>query len=358
MNFGKEAPSTMVRASWRHSVALVLGSLAILVVGSGAGAGRHGWHTASGAEERSARSALPTVVVLPDTQYYASSFPEILADQTRWIVDQKVHRNIAVAIHLGDIVDSATDRAQWQVADSALRILDGRVPYVLVPGNHDTDANRVGMIDDYFAPSTMPWIAGTMAEGRIENNYTLVDIGSRQWLILGLEFGPRDTTLAWADSILKTYPTQPAIIVTHAYLYEDGSRYGMAGPGLADPQPTGQRFAPEAFGYTRNEGINDGERIWQKLIMPNRNVRLVLCGHDNGVSRLSTFRPDGSLVHQVLSDYQWLYQGTADYAGGSGFLRLLEFDYRKKVIRVRTYSPYLNRYLFDDANEFTLSLDL
>jgi hypothetical protein len=296
--------------------------------------------------------------VLPDTQYYASSFPEILAYQTRWIVDQREHRNIAVALHLGDIVDSAGDKSQWQVADSSMRIMDGRVPYVIVPGNHDTDDNRVGMIDDYFAPSTMPWIAGTMAEGKIENNYTLVDIGARQWLILGLEFGPRDSVLTWADSILKTYPTLPAIIVTHAYLYEEGSRYGMAEPGLADRQPTGQRFAPEAFGYTRSEGINDGEQIWRKLIVPNRNVRLVLCGHDNGVSRLSTFRPDGSLVHQVLSDYQWLHQGTADYAGGSGYLRLMEFDYRKKEIRVQTYSPYLNRYMTDDANQFTLSLDL
>ncbi len=348
----------MVRASLRHTVPLLLGSLTILVVGSGAGAGRHAWHTASGAEARAGRPALPTVVVLPDTQYYASSFPEILVDQTRWIVDEKAHRDIAMALHLGDIVDSAGDKSQWQVADSALRILDGKVPYVLIPGNHDTDANRVGVMDDYFAPSTMPWIAGTMVEGKIENNYTLIDIGPRQWLILGLEFGPRDAVLAWADSILKTYPTLPAIIVTHAYLYEDGSRYGMAEPGLADRQPAGQRFAPEAFGFTRSEGINDGEQIWQKLILPNRNVRLVLCGHDNGVARLSTFRPDGSLVHQVLSDYQWLYQGSADYAGGSGYLRLFEFDYKRKEIRVRTYSPYLNRYMTDDANEFTLSLDL
>ena len=348
----------MVRASLRHTVPLLLGSLTILFVGSGAGAGRHAWHSASGAEARSSKAALPTVVVLPDTQYYASSFPEILADQTRWIVDQKVHRNIAAAIHLGDIVDSAGDKSQWRVADSALRTMDGRVPYVLVPGNHDTDANRVGLIDDYFSPTTMPWIGGTMDEGKIENNYTLVDIGARQWLVLGLEFGPRDAALTWADNVLKTYPTLPAIIVTHAYLYEDGSRYGMAEPGLADPQPTEQRFAPEAFGYTRSEGINDGEQIWRKLIVPNRNVRLVLCGHDNGVALLSTFRPDGSLVHQVLSDYQWLYQGTADYAGGSGYLRLLEFDYRKKEIRVRTYSPYLNRYMTDDANQFTLSLDL
>ena len=147
----------------------------------------------------------------------------------------------------------------------SMRQLDGLVPYVLVPGNHDTDATRNGLIDSYFTPATMPWITGTMADGQIENNFTLVDIGPQKWLVLGLEFGPRDAVMTWADAVLKAYPNLPAIIVTHAYLYEEGSRYGMAEPGLADRQPPGQRFAPEAFGYTRSEGINDGEQIWRKL---------------------------------------------------------------------------------------------
>jgi len=347
----------MVRSSIRRVVPLI-GVLVIFAAVSGGVLGHPAWRSARGDEERSVVPTLPTVVVLPDTQYYASDFPEVFATQIRWIVEKQAARKISLAVHLGDIVDIAKDESQWQAASSSLRIMDGHVPYVIVPGNHDTDANRQGLIDNYFAPGTMPWIAGTMTAGKIENSYTLVDIGPRQWLILGLEFGPRDAILAWADSILKAHPSLPAIIVTHAYLYEDGSRYGMAEPGRADPQPTDQRFAPEAFGYTRSEGINDGEQIWQKLVAPNRQVRLVLCGHDNGVARLSTFRPDGTLVHQVLADYQWLYQGTAGYAGGSGYLRLLEFDYRRKEIRVRTYSPFLNRYMPDDANQFTLSLDL
>ncbi len=91
--------------------------------------------------------------------------------------------------------------------------------------------------------------------------------------------------------------------------------------------------------------------------MPNRKVRLVLCGHDNGVARLTSYRPDGSRVYQVLADYQWLYQGKPDYAGGSGYLRLLEFDYGRKETHVQTYSPYLDASMTDDANQFTLSLD-
>jgi hypothetical protein len=39
-------------------------------------------------------------------------------------------------------------------------------------------------------------------------------------------------------------------------------------------------------------------------------------------------------------------------------LRIMEFDYRRKSIRVQTYSPYLDSYLTDDANQFTLSLEM
>jgi len=231
--------------------------------------------------------------------------------------------------------------------------MDGLVPYVLVPGNHDSNANRVGLIDNYFAPTTMRWITNTMTAGQIENNYTLVDIGPQQWLVLGLEFGPRDAVITWADGVLKAFPTKPAIIVTHAYLYGDGTRYDVAKSGLDPNQPSFQAFIPQSYYYTTKEGSNDGEQIWQKLIVPNPNVRLVFCGHDNGAARLTSLRPDGSRVHQMLSDYQWL-----DDSGGSGYLRVLQFDYGQKQIRVQTYSPYLDQFMTDDANQFTLSLDL
>ena len=333
----------------------------VFVAGSGRSLGSRSWGSsadAGWADMVPAAPTIATVVVLPDTQYYASTFPFIFAAQTRWIVEQQSERSIALAIHLGDIVDASNDQAQWTVASSSMRVMDAVVPYVLVPGNHGTDANRVGPIDDYFAPSTMPWTTGTMTAGRIENSYTLVNIGPRQWLVLGLEFGPRDAVLAWADRVLKAHPAVPAIIVTHAYLDQNGKRYDLAVSGLNETQPNYQRFIPQAFGYTPKEGINDGEQIWQKIILPNPNVRLVVCGHANGAARLTSLRPDGSSVHQILSDYQWLNSGTIGHAGESGYLRLLELDYGKKEIRVQTYSPYLDQFMTDDANQFTLDLDL
>jgi hypothetical protein len=300
-----------------------------------------------------------SIVVLPDTQYYNKDYQHepVFAMQTNWIIEQKAALKIQAVLHVGDIVDNCNSVSQWTNANTAMRLLDGVVPYFLVPGNHDVDTNRKGLMNDYFGPASLPWVTSTMTAGQIENNYALVDIGPVQWLVLGLEFGPRDAVMAWADAVLKAYPDRPAIIVTHAYLYSDGNRYDVAISGLDHNQPNYQYYIPQSYGYTSSQGINDGEMIWQKLILPNPNVRLVFSGHvtaATGGARLTSTRPDGSRVHQMLSDYQWLYGPYFGY----GYLRVLQFDYSKKTIQVQTYSPYMDDYLTDDANQFTLDLNL
>jgi hypothetical protein len=283
-----------------------------------------------------------TVVVLPDTQYYARDYPQTFAAQTNWIIAQKPARKITAVLHVGDIVDAPFVISQWNVAGSAMRILDGKLPYVVVPGNHDMGLDRATPIDDYFSPDSMPWITGTMTAGQIENNYALIDIGPRAWLVVGLEWGPRDATLVWANQVLKAYADRPAIILTHAYLDGgDGTRY----------QRPDQAFYP--IGYTPEQGMNDGEMIWQKLVVPNGNVRLVLCGH-YGIARQTSARPDGTLVHEIVSDYQW-FEGPEN---GFGYLRTMEFDYAQKEIRVQTYSPTRKSFLTEDMHQFTVSLEL
>jgi len=63
----------------------------------------------------------------------------------------------------------------------------------------------------------MPWITGTKVVGQMENNYALVDIGGRQWLVVALEFSPTDASVTWADQVLKAFPDRPAILLTHAF---------------------------------------------------------------------------------------------------------------------------------------------
>jgi hypothetical protein len=310
-----------------------------------------------GSDAEKQPTTMATIVVLPDTQYYNNDYSghaPVFAMQTNWILEQKLPLNIQAVLHVGDIVDNCNSVNQWTNANAAMRLLDGHVPYFVVSGNHDTDDRRRGLINDYFGPASLPWVTSTMTIGLIENSYALVDIGPQEWLVLGLEFGPRDAVMTWADAVLKAYPNTPAIIVTHAYLYGDGNRYDINVSGLDKHQPNYQWYIPQSDEYTPSQGINDGEMIWQKLILPNPNVRLVFSGHVMSAARLTSTRPDGSRVHQMLSDYQWL---NGPYFG-YGYLRVLQFNFAKKTIQVQTYSPYMDDYLTDDANQFTLDLNL
>lgn len=289
------------------------------------------------ATARQERSRDATVVVLPDTQYASCYVPETFRAQVEWVVREKVARNIAAVLHVGDVVEHPFSRAEWASASSAMRLLDGKIPYAVVPGNHDADANRMSWMSEYFSPDTMPWIAGVMSAGRVENSYLLVDIGPRTWLVVGLEFGPHDASVAWADAVLKAHAELPAVLLTHAYLDgSDGSRYS----------------SPSQAGYPTGHESNDGETLWQKLVVPNHNVRLVLCGH-HGVGRRASARPDGSLVHEVASDYQW-WEGDWN---GYGYLRLMVFDYDTMTIGVQTYSPTRGSYLTGEDDQFTLSFE-
>jgi hypothetical protein len=186
-------------------------------------------------------------------------------------------------------------------------------------------------------------------------------------VVVSLEFGPRDEVLAWADTVLESFADRPAIVFTHAYLNHDGSRYDH----VRRPE---QLFNPHDYVMMGQGGssINDGEEIWRKLIVPNRNVKLVLCGHDvsgddlppGTTSRLTSARPDGSRVHQLLANYQTCTappceasaQGT-EVRGGGGYLRILRVSPATRTIAVSTYSPYLDRSLTDDSNQFVLPLE-
>jgi hypothetical protein len=332
------APSPFLPAGGRRWA-----GLAALLAIAGAGCGR----SALAAEEDTGF----TVVVLPDTQYYAAAHPEILDAQVHWIVDQRAAERIALVLHEGDIVD-ADEARQWASAARSLHRLDGVVPYVLTAGNHDYRRRgawitRETSLNTYFPASATGGDGrskGTFEPGHIEDSFEIVETPGGQWLILSLEFGPRDSVLAWADRILRQHAGTPAIVVTHAYLDSTNARYDHL--ARAD-----QLWNPHRYlGEGPPGEVNDGEEIWRKLVAKNDNVLFVLCGHDldDGVGRLTSVRADGTAVHQILANYQ------TGSLGGEGFLRLMRFLPDARKVAVRTYSPYTERFKADADNQFTL----
>ena len=169
-----------------------------------------------------------TLILLPDTQYYSEQYPGVFTLQTHWIAKNKDKYNIRYVLHLGDITNGCTDR-EWRRAQEAMSELDGKVPYAIVPGNHDP----FGM-SKYFPISkfrSWPTFGGAMAEDSSENTYHLFNAGGTDWIIIALEWAPRNKTVQWANDVLVKYPDRKAILLTHAYLYVDNTRYDYAKKG-------------------------------------------------------------------------------------------------------------------------------
>ncbi len=290
-------------------------------------------------------------VVLPDTQLYARDYPGIFRRQTEWIADNAAALNILRVFHLGDIVNDDTV-GEWQQARDAMARLDGVVPYVLVPGNHDYQhwgwsMNRVTSLNSWFTADeqrAMPGFAGAYQPGRGENTYHLFRAAGHDWIAVALEWGPRDEVVAWADAVMHEHDDRLGILVTHAYLNHDDRRY--------DHTDTVHDQKHNPHQYDLAGSVNDGEQLWHKLVRRHRFV-MTLSGHvlGDGAGYLASRTDLGNTCHQMLSNYQMRAQG------GEGYLRLLELHPDGRTVSVRTYSPLLDAALTSPEHHFSFALD-
>jgi hypothetical protein len=297
-----------------------------------------------------------TVVVLPDTQNYSEKFPDAYLAQTRWIVEQRQERRIVAALHLGDITNRSTPK-EWQVAAKAMGQLDGKVPYFMVPGNHDysqggTCRDRTTLLNEYFPVATFkdrPTFGGVYDKepDRMENSFHRFAAGGRDFLVLGLEFGPRKDVVRWANEVVAAHPKHEAILITHAYIYFDDTRYDWKKYG------TKQSWNPHGYGVAKTTGddVSDGEELWNGLIAKHENFILTLNGHvlGDGLGRFLSATPGGREVPQHLVNFQMRPKG------GDGWLRLLEFQSDGKTVEVCDYSPTRGQRNESPQNKFAFT---
>ena len=269
-----------------------------------------------------------TLAWISDTQLYSESYPEIFRSMTAWLADNAEKEGIRYLLHTGDVVNNRNSDSQWNNAVEAMNLLTGKLPYLISAGNHDVGAPT----GDYsrFTPrfgQTEPEGGGLWEGGK--GQYALLDAGGLSFLIVMMGYGTGDEGIAWTNSILAQYPDRYAILGVHSYMHETGVFTTL------------------------------GKGIYQQIVVPNPNVRLVVCGHHHAAGRKSIEldddgdgKPDRT-VHQMLADYQDAGQG------GGGFLRLLTFDKGANQLRVRTYSPYLDKTSFyEDPDIDTFDLPL
>ncbi|MCO6046183.1 metallophosphoesterase [Aeoliella sp. ICT_H6.2] len=298
-----------------------------------------------------------TLAILPDTQIYAQSYPQHYDAQTQWIADHAESHNIKYVLHEGDITNRNTI-GQWDNALASMNKLNGVVPYAMAPGNHDYGPNGNGgdrdsffNSDSYFGPNSFygsqASVGGFFEPSKTDNSWHTFNAGGKDWLVLALEWGPRNEVVDWANQVVSSHPNHDVMLVTHAYMYYDETIYDWSTKGSS------QSWNPHGYGIHNTSTANDGQELWDKLVSQHDNFRMTFNGHvlNDGTGFRSTAGVGGNPVHQMLANYQMNAQG------GMGDMRLLEFKDDGETVEVRTYSPVLDRLDMSYDQQFTLNLN-
>lgn len=296
-----------------------------------------------------------TLVVLPDTQYYSDKFNDVFMAQTEWIAKNAKELNIRFVAHVGDVTNWNKPEEYKVAADAFAMLQHAAVPFALVTGNHDYEGNaekRVTLLNSYMSPDV--YVAsdrfGLFEPDRIENSWHRFTVSGLDYLLLALEFGPRKEVVLWAKDIARENPGAAIILLTHAYLYDDDSRFDWWKKGES------QRWNPHSYPMADEPGgVQDGEELWGSWLQDEPNAMLVLCGHTlgDGIGHAVDRGTQGNVVHQLLANFQTGCDSDLP-DGGAGFLRLLRFEEPRRIA-VTTYSPYWDKFLTDPDNDFVMT---
>lgn len=334
--------------------------------------------------------------------------------QMNYLVNNVSALNLAFVTHVGDVVqngDGSTmnfpglygtpQNAEWINAQQAINILAaGGIPFGLTPGNHDYDNMDYSAAGNKYPPlvSTAPWWKSTWGSGSTyfsgkpwyvgasdEVGYIstgaggngtgqwppagtacnfglssaqLFSAGGYKFLHISLEMEAGNNAIAWAQGVINSFPGYATIVTTHSYLSppSDGS---ILPPALTNPaQSPAVKASYNSASYLTNSpnGYNSASSVFTKLIYPNPQIFMVLCGHSwgstinisgngntiNGVSTAENIRIDnnvaGNPVYQVVTDYQG--NTTLGSMGGDGWYRFMQFDLDTGMIHFYTYNAY------------------
>lgn len=276
--------------------------------------------------------------VLPDLQYQTlvGYTPPAYANYTfDWIVANKTSANIKAVLQVGDLTDDG-NTAQFSKVDSNYDKFDAAsIPYLVVPGNHDYDGGSPNnsrlttVYDTWMGPSRYTGLTyyGGNYLGSNANYYIKLDVGSKKYLVIGLEFQPRDAVLTWAQSVLDSNKNRETIVVTHGHITQYGEK------------------AQDSSLFT-NYGLtgNNGVELWNNFIRKNKQIIMSLNGHyvdpccggnatvfNNNLgpfmhNRVTQTGDSGNVVHQIGYNHQ------SDSLGGAG--QIMRFKFKPSQSRI------------------------
>ena len=268
-----------------------------------------------------------------------------------WLAANAKKENILFVTHTGDIVDMNND-FQWRFASDAMGRLDGKLPYSIVPGNHDMEKNGdSSLFRKYFPASRFegnPWYAatfkgyrngeGVFVSGDNANSICLFGQGKELFAVVNLECNAPDAVLEWAKKELAKYPDRHVIVATHQDIGAIKSKKGrkfyneakdLSPEDLAKYEPDLSILGRMEWSKRHGKEGNTGKAIWEKFTSCLSNAFLVVSG-DQGmikITRVDEKGVHGNMVHSVMQDT------------GAGFIRIFRFIPSEKVVRCYTIDP-------------------
>lgn len=295
-----------------------------------------------------------SMILFPDPQSYIKfdANQPLFELQTAWVVNNMEQLNIKGVLCTGDLVEqneiripdgvngNQTSEEQWKAISRAFERLDNKIPYVVCTGNHDygyeKSENRLCHLPDYFPSERNSCWKKSLVE--VGNNYQGIptlenaayEFETDTWgkiLVVSLEFAPRDEAIAWAKRVTEKpkYKNHKVILLTHSYMAATGKRH----------EKENYKVSP----------ANYGEAIWQKLVYPSENIRMVLCGHECDIAPYKdnvAFRVDKNAAGKDVAQMMFNAQTADDQWNGNGgdcWIRILEFMPDGQTIKVKTFSP-------------------
>lgn len=270
-----------------------------------------------------------SIVVYPDTQREVTiagdpRFP----NRVKWTLDNRRRLDARFLVQTGDLVNwDSPKHEQYVRAQQGMGLLSAAgLPYAIAVGNHDTGAvcgsgsacpgKRIRLavrdtstINRFFPSTGFPAMKDQFEPKKIDNAFSTFSAGGRQWLVLTLELWARTSAVQWARSVIAAHPHHNVIIATHSYLNADGTINQTNG------------------GY----GTNTSEYIYEQLVRPFANVRIVLSGHVGTAASRADKGSNGNTVVSILSTFHSI---------NTNPIQILEIDTASNTASTRFYAPY------------------
>lgn len=284
-----------------------------------------------------ARTAAPpadtrfSVAIIPDTQNEVQQ--KLTPTSTRrlndwrlqfrnqWLVDNRAALKLAFVGHTGDLVSFGENEVaespefeqhQYKIAASGMEVLwNAGLPFAIAQGNHDTravcwggsacpgrithdDLRLAPLFNQYFG-NRFSRLVDRMKPGELQNHYSVFQAGGRDWLVLVVEFMPRQEAVNWAQGVIAAHPKHNVIVLTHAFIDGGGNLIG-GNDGYGDKSPAW---------------------LWDSVLKVYPNVKFVFSGHTGTQARRTL---TGTSQNRVEAFNQTFHDGT--YAP----VRIVEID--------------------------------